>query len=82
MAPSSGPKVVVWDTTYACPLRCVHCYSESGRRPPRRLSPEDMVTVVDRIIELRPSLVDLTGSPEVRARIDARPEYLVTAGRG
>jgi MoaA/NifB/PqqE/SkfB family radical SAM enzyme len=61
MAPSSGPKVVVWDTTYACPLRCVHCYSESGRRPHRQLSPEDMVTVVDRIIELRPSLVDLTG---------------------
>ena len=61
MTPSSGPRVVVWDTTYACPLRCVHCYSESGRRPHRQLAPEDMITVADRIIELRPTLVDLTG---------------------
>jgi MoaA/NifB/PqqE/SkfB family radical SAM enzyme len=43
-----------WDLTYACPLRCVHCYSESGRRPARTLSRSDMLRVVRKIIDYRP----------------------------
>src|SRR5215217_3531577 len=26
------PTTIIWDTSYACPLKCTHCYSESGRR--------------------------------------------------
>ncbi|GHF59206.1 radical SAM/SPASM domain-containing protein [Streptomyces mashuensis] len=61
MSVSSGPEVVVWDTTYACPLRCSHCYSESGRRPSRQLSPEDMLRVADALISLGPRVVALSG---------------------
>lgn len=56
-----GPSNVIWDVTYACPLRCTHCYSESGRRPARQLSHDEMLRVADAIIALRPQSVDLTG---------------------
>ena len=55
------PVNIVWDITYACPLRCVHCYSESGRRPSRELSDEDQRRVADAIIALRPAGVSLAG---------------------
>ncbi|GHF05731.1 MULTISPECIES: radical SAM protein [Streptomyces] len=61
MLESSGPEVVVWDTTYACPLRCSHCYSESGRRAPRQLGHEDMLRVADALITLNPRVVALSG---------------------
>ncbi|MEV4442971.1 radical SAM protein [Streptomyces sp. NPDC049577] len=61
MSVSSGPEVVVWDTTYACPLRCSHCYSESGRRAPRQLSHEDMLRVADALVTLDPRVVVLSG---------------------
>lgn len=61
MSMSSGPEVVVWDTTYACPLRCSHCYSESGRRASRQLGHEDMLKVADALISLNPRVVALSG---------------------
>ena len=57
----SGPRIIVWDTTYACPLLCVHCYSESGRRDPRQLGPEAMLRVADKIVEAKPEGVVLSG---------------------
>ncbi|MEW2033067.1 radical SAM protein [Streptomyces roseifaciens] len=53
--------MIVWDTTYACPLRCSHCYSESGRRPSRQLSPPDMLRVADALVALGPRVVALSG---------------------
>lgn len=61
MEPIEGPSDVVWDLTYACPLRCVHCYSESGRRPSRRLSDDDMLRTADAIISLKPDTVTFSG---------------------
>ena len=58
---AAGPQKVIWDVTYACPLRCVHCYSESGRRPSRRLGREGLLRVTDAIIELGPGSVALAG---------------------
>ncbi|MFI9379960.1 radical SAM protein [Kutzneria sp. NPDC052558] len=60
-----GPRKFVWDTTYACPLRCVHCYSESGRRASRQLAPVTMLRVADKIIEAGPELVMLSGGEPV-----------------
>ena len=58
---ADGPACVIWDMTYACPLRCVHCYSESGRRATRQLSYEDMLRIADAICSLRPPTVLLSG---------------------
>ncbi|MGA4837872.1 radical SAM protein [Streptomyces sp. G45] len=68
MTRCSGPEVVVWDTTYACPLRCSHCYSESGRRPSRQLGPQDMLRVADALIALRPRVVALSGGEPLVVR--------------
>ncbi|MFD5697191.1 radical SAM protein [Streptomyces lasiicapitis] len=68
MSRCSGPEVVVWDTTYACPLRCSHCYSESGRRPSRQLAPEDMLRVADALISLGPRVVALSGGEPLVVR--------------
>ncbi|MCA9648644.1 MAG: radical SAM protein [Myxococcales bacterium] len=44
----------VWDLTYACPLRCVHCLTESGRRPAAMLDRDAMLRVVEVIVGHRP----------------------------
>lgn len=57
----------IWDLTYACPLRCTHCYSESGRRPASTLSREDMLRIVDVIIRARPQRISLSGGEPLLA---------------
>jgi MoaA/NifB/PqqE/SkfB family radical SAM enzyme len=71
------PTHILWDIAYTCPLRCTHCYSESGRRPSRQLSHEDILRVADRIIFQRPEGVGLAGGEglEDRVRIGQRPEF-------
>ncbi|MGA4843833.1 radical SAM protein [Streptomyces sp. G45] len=56
-----NPNAVIWDVTFACPLRCVHCYTESGRRPPKNLTHDEMLRVADAIISLRPKMITLCG---------------------
>lgn len=58
---ADGPQSVIWDITYACPLRRTHCYSESGRRPSRQVSHEDLLRIADAIIALGPVQVALAG---------------------
>lgn len=73
----AGPKDIVWDITYACPLRCSHCYSESGRRPSRQLAHDDLLRVTDALLALDPLAIVLAGGeplivrdlPEVITRI-------------
>ncbi|APR79561.1 Radical SAM, Pyruvate-formate lyase-activating enzyme [Minicystis rosea] len=49
-----------WDMTYACPLRCAHCYSESGRRAAR--SQRDTVSAIAEVIAAaKPNRISLTG---------------------
>jgi MoaA/NifB/PqqE/SkfB family radical SAM enzyme len=51
----------VWDITYACPLRCLHCYSESGRRASRQLDRDDAMRVIDVMISKSPRKVSFSG---------------------
>jgi MoaA/NifB/PqqE/SkfB family radical SAM enzyme len=46
--------LVNWDLTYACPLRCEHCYSESGRRAARQLPLTDLFRIANILLALRP----------------------------
>ncbi|GAA4213759.1 radical SAM protein [Microbispora amethystogenes] len=63
-----GPTDIIWDITYACPLRCTHCYSESGRRPARQLGHEDMLRVADAIVSLGPRAVEFAGGEPLLVR--------------
>jgi MoaA/NifB/PqqE/SkfB family radical SAM enzyme len=77
----AGPKDIVWDITYACPLRCIHCYSESGRRPSRQLGHEEMLRVADALISLRPLAVVLAGGePLVVKGLAEIIERIIRAG--
>lgn len=48
------PSAINWDLTYACPLRCGHCYSESGRRASRQLPIESLLRIADALLAVRP----------------------------
>jgi|GEM_PF-2042017 len=61
MSALDRPASINWDVTYACPLRCTHCYSESGRRASRQLSLEDMFRVADALISLKPQSIQFSG---------------------
>ncbi|MGB9630957.1 MAG: radical SAM protein, partial [Candidatus Methanodesulfokora sp.] len=42
-----APFLVVWDITYACNLKCKHCYANAGRPLPDELSTEEAKKVID-----------------------------------
>lgn len=58
---TSAIEKFIWDLTYACPLRCVHCYSESGRRAARMLDRDEAARVVEVVIAARPDRMSLSG---------------------
>ncbi|MFD3330695.1 radical SAM protein [Streptomyces sp. NPDC058701] len=47
MSTDTIPRSIIWDITYSCPLRCSHCYSESGRRPSRQLGTNELLRLAD-----------------------------------
>ncbi len=55
------PRGIVWALTFACPLRCVHCYTESGRRSARPLDFADMLRIADAMIEMQVPEVAVAG---------------------
>jgi MoaA/NifB/PqqE/SkfB family radical SAM enzyme len=55
------PSVILWEITYACPLRCAYCYSESGLRPSRQPPTADMLRIADALVRLGPRVVHISG---------------------
>lgn len=69
--PSANPPKIerfIWDLTYTCPLRCIHCLTESGRRAARTLNRDDAMRVADVIISARPQRISLSGGEPLVAR--------------
>jgi len=58
----------IWDITYACPLRCVHCYTESGRRPARTLDRDAAMRVIDVILAAQAQKVSISGGEPLSVR--------------
>jgi MoaA/NifB/PqqE/SkfB family radical SAM enzyme len=52
--------IIVWDMTYACSLRCIHCYSESGRRPAKSRR-DEVLRIAGEIARVKPRDVALSG---------------------
>ena len=55
------PIHVNWDLTYACQLRCAHCYSQGGRRPDRALPLDRQRRIAGRLIEAGVETVAFAG---------------------
>lgn len=59
----SGPIMVSLDITEKCNFKCAHCYNNSGldKNARTELSHDEMMTVIDQIVELKPFNVCLCG---------------------
>lgn len=64
-----APFIVIWETTRACALACVHCRAEAiPRRDPRELTTEEARALMDRVraFGTPPPLFVLTGGDPLR----------------
>lgn len=56
------PRLISWNVTLRCPLRCPHCYVNAGDREAESvLSTEEAYAVIDQICELGSPVVILSG---------------------
>jgi MoaA/NifB/PqqE/SkfB family radical SAM enzyme len=55
------PENIDWQVTYACQLRCTHCYTESGRRASRKLPREKLLQIADKLVAMKVRNVLLGG---------------------
>ncbi len=62
--------VITWNITNRCNLRCSHCYMDAGSGYGSELKDVETICVVERIVELNPPLVILSGGePLVRENL-------------
>ena len=65
-----APFQVVWDVTYACNLRCQHCYATAGKVQEDELNHEEAIALVDKLARMGiPILAFSGGEPLVRKDI-------------
>ncbi len=76
------PRLVFWETTTACNLRCVHCRAcPVEERPPDDLTLDEAKTLIDQIASFaKPVLVLSGGEPLVRPDIFEIASYANAAG--
>ncbi len=64
---NTSPFVVIWETTRACDLACVHCRAAAqSRRSQFELSTEDGFRLLDQTAELKPKVFVLTGGDPLK----------------
>ncbi len=64
---SQKPLVVVWETTQACDLACVHCRAcAQPRRHPQELSTEEARAFINDVADLSPPIFILTGGDPLK----------------
>ena len=65
-----APFQVVWDVTYACNLRCKHCYASAGKAMEDELTDEEALELVDRLSNMGVTIIAFSGGePLVRGNI-------------
>lgn len=61
-------RIVSWNITAACNLRCPHCYLDARERSPDELSMGEALRLVDRLARAGTELLILTrGEPLLRS---------------
>jgi radical SAM protein with 4Fe4S-binding SPASM domain len=65
------PRIISWNVTLRCPLRCTHCYADAGEQDvPGVLSTTEAFRVIDQICETgKPVLILSGGEPLMREDI-------------
>lgn len=81
---STAPFIVIWETTRACALACVHCRADAiARRDPRELSTEEGFRLIDQIVAFGkpyPLFVLTGGDPMWRKDLVQLVRYASDAG--
>lgn len=49
----NAPNIVWWEITYRCNLRCIHCYSSSGRRRAEELTTDEALNLIDQLAQAK-----------------------------
>lgn len=62
------PRIVSWNITGACHLRCSHCYLDARRRWPDELTTEEGIRLIDQMAEAGTGLLILTGGEPLLRR--------------
>jgi len=77
-----APAVVVWETTQACDLKCVHCRVNSRpHRHPLELSTAEAFHLVDQVSKMKVPQFVLTGGDPLK-RADLLPIVQYASQRG
>jgi len=79
---NTNPFIVIWETTQACDLACLHCRASAhARRDPRELSTAEACQLMDQVRGLGPPLFVLTGGdPLKRSDTVSLVEYGTSIG--
>ncbi len=74
---AGSPRLISWNITLRCPLKCAHCYVDAGERDAEAvLSTEEAFGVIDQICETgKPVVVLSGGEPLMREDIFAIARY-------
>jgi radical SAM protein with 4Fe4S-binding SPASM domain len=57
----SAPKNVIWDLTYQCQLRCVHCLTSSGERRRGELDTKSAIKLIQTMAEAKVFCLSFSG---------------------
>ncbi len=76
-----APFQVVWDVTYACNLRCKHCYATAGKPLRDELTTEEALETIDKLDRLGVTIIAFSGGePLVRRDIFELTSYAAEKG--
>ncbi len=76
-----APFQVVWDVTYACNLRCKHCYATAGKPLEDELTTEEALETIDKFDKLDVTIISFSGGePLVRKDILDLTSYAAEKG--
>jgi mycofactocin radical SAM maturase len=67
----TAPVNVTWEVSYTCNLSCIHCLSDSGRKPKGELSTEQCIQVIDQMADMKVFQFNIGGGEPFM-----RPDFL------
>ena len=84
------PEVVVWEITFACNMRCIHCGTSAGKKRPDELATEESLALIDELAGLGCKVITISGGepllrkdwPQLAERIKQNhmKAYLISNG--
>ena len=78
---TGAPFLIVWDITYACNLKCKHCYANAGKKLENELTTEEAKKVIDILDKASVPVISFSGGePLIRPDIFELTRYAADKG--